>query len=565
LKTVLRVSTTRILLMLAITWTALVIFPGQSEPIKLAGLAFVATLLIWRGWALSWAASAVLSGTAVVAVVVGLLALEPNVAFLGSLARAQGVLAILAVTALAGAATSLDAQQRLGVYRLVALLGGLVAVYALLQFVGLDPVAWVGVADSRPAATLSNPTTLAGWLVLLLPISAALALTDAARRRWWLGLLVLQFLALLTTGSRSAVLALLGVGTVLGLLLDARHWHRGVVVLVCALGLGVLLAALRPASLHDRAELWQAAAHTLVHAPQIVDLHGQSDTLTGLRPWLGYGPDQQRPALAAARTQSSFGRPESQSWDADRAHQWLLDRALEMGLAGILAGLLLTGLVVRACLRSWRSTDIDIRLEAYALAIALGAWLLHLQASFALTGDRTLAWVWIGFALALGREAGGQLSATAAPQSAKQLWLSRLLRSVSAVVLLSGALAAIGLLPSALLAQWAPALTAEQRYVAGQNHYLRALSSAEPAAAAQAMTDSAQAFEQALALRRFDRDAAFGAASAWAEAAAAGASPSPLPRAQHWVDRLSAIAADDPRLPPIRSRIAEVASRTSSD
>ena len=535
------------------------VYPGQSEPIKLAGLAFVAAILALRaGWALSWASSAVLSGSFVVAAIMGLLALEPNVALLGSFARAQGVLAVLALTALAGAATSLDAQQRVGVYRVAGMLGGVVAVYALLQFVGLDPIAWVGVAESRPAATLSNPTTLAGWLVLLLPMTAALALTDAARRRWWLLLLVLQFLALLTTGSRSAVLALVGVATVLGLLLDARHWHRGVVVLVCALGLGVLLAALRPASLQDRAELWQAAAHTLVHAPKIVDLQGDQDNVAALRPYLGYGPDQQRPALAAARAESTFGRPESQAWDADRAHQWLLDRALEMGIAGILAGLLLTGFVVRAFVLSWRSSDIDIRLEAYALAIALGAWLLHLQASFALTGDRTLAWLWIGFALALGREAVGPLLPVGQTSSAKKLWLSRLLRGACAGVLLVGATAAIGLLPNSMLEKLAPALRGEQHFYAGQKHYLRAVAATDPAAAAQALSESAQAFERAVVLRRFDRDAAFGAASAWTEAAAAGATPSPLPRAQHWVDRLTAIAADDPRLPPIRARIAQL-------
>jgi len=559
LKLVLRVSTTRILLILAIAWTALVVYPGQSEPIKLAGLAFVAAILALRaGWALSWASSAVLSGSFVVAAIMGLLALEPNVALLGSFARAQGVLAVLALTALAGAATSLDAQQRVGVYRVAGMLGGVVAVYALLQFVGLDPIAPVGVAESRPAATLSNPTTLAGWLVLLLPMTAALALTDAARRRGWLLLLVLQFLALLTTGSRSAVLALVGVATVLGLLLDARHWHRGVVVLVCALGLGVLLAALRPASLQDRAELWQAAAHTLVHAPKIVDLQGDQDNVAALRPYLGYGPDQQRPALAAARAESTFGRPESQAWDADRAHQWLLDRALEMGIAGILAGLLLTGFVVRAFVLSWRSSDIDIRLEAYALAIALGAWLLHLQASFALTGDRTLAWLWIGFALALGREAVGPLLPVGQTSSAKKLWLSRLLRGACAGVLLVGATAAIGLLPNSMLEKLAPALRGEQHFYAGQKHYLRAVAATDPAAAAQALSESAQAFERAVVLRRFDRDAAFGAASAWTEAAAAGATPSPLPRAQHWVDRLTAIAADDPRLPPIRARIAQL-------
>ena len=61
-------------------------------------------------------------------------------------------------------------------------------------------------------------------------------------------------------------------------------------------------------------------------------------------------------------------------------------------------GMMLT--VAYALMRRWRAAAADERGETVALAIALGSWLLHLQTSFALTGDRTLAWIWIGFALA---------------------------------------------------------------------------------------------------------------------------------------------------------------------
>lgn len=544
----------RSLLTVALAWAALVVYPAASEPLKVAGVALVAALLALRTpLALRGLPRWAILTSALVAWLAAASALEPALAVIGSLARAQGLVAAIALGVLAWTASALDAPDRRAIYRHAAMLGGLLATYSLSQRLGWDPVSWANQVAGRPAATLSNATSLAGWLILLAPMTAALAMTADARRPFWLSLLGLQLVALLATGSRSALLALIAVSALTWLLRDPRLRRFAGPAVLAALGLGIVLATWRPASLQDRVYLWHGAARALTSTTTLVDLYGHPDPLPALRPWLGFGLDQQQAPLAAARA-GIAGRADASGWEADRAHQWLLDRALEAGLAGILSGLVLLLAVVRSLWRGARSADADARREAVCLAIALGAWLLHLQAGFALTGDRTLAWVWIGLALAMDER-----RTHAAPMDIRAPYAGLALRIGLAGCLLTGALAAAGRLPAAALQQLAPAWVAERQYVDGQQRYARALA-AEPELAARELVASAQAFEAALALRRFDRDAALAAASAWIEAAANGAGPSALHQAQGWLARLQAIGTDEQRLLLLRSRIAAVGS-----
>lgn len=543
-------SIDRYLLTVALAWAALAVFPGASEPFKVAGVALVAALLVLRT-AVDMARLPRIGvlGCSAAAVLAACCALEPAVALVGSLARAQGALIALALGVLAWAASGLRLYDRQALYRHAAILGGLLASYALLQRFGVDGISWTHQVPGRPAATLSNATSLAGWLVLLLPMSAALALTAGARRRFWWTLTGLQLAALLAAGSRSALLALLAVGAALWLLQEPRRRRYAAPALLAGLALLMALAFCRPASLQDRAQLWGTAVQALVVTAPLVDLHGQPDPIPGLRPWIGFGPDQQQAPMAAARS-PLVARAEAAGWEADRAHQGLLDRALEMGLIGVLSGLLLVLAVAGSLLRSWRTGDADQRREAICLALALGAWLLHLQAGFALTGDRSLAWVWIGLAL-------GGLPADAPSAGRPALRGGLVLRIGLALLLVIGGLAAGGLLPDAQLRRLAPALAAERDFVDGQQRYARALA-AEPQRAAVELVASARAFESAAGLRRFDRDAALAAASAWIEAAANGAGPAALQQSERWLQRLQAIGTDEQRLAPLRARIAAV-------
>ncbi len=544
--------TDRFLLLLALTWATFVVYPGASEPFKVAGVALVSALLVMRGRAqLAPLPRSALLCTALAALLAAACALEPAAAIVGSLARAQGLLIALALLVVAWAASGLQGSDRQWLYRLAAILGGVLAAYALLQRTGFDAIHWSHPVQGRPAATLSNATSLAGWLVLLLPMTFMVAQASASRRALWLALAVLQLAGLVVTGSRSALLALLAVSALIGLLRSGRLRRHALPALWLGLLLTTALAAWRPDSLQDRAYLWRTATRALTSSQPLIDLHGRADARSALRPLLGFGPDQQQPALAAAGSKIA-GRAGANGWEADRAHQWLLDRALEMGLIGVLGGVLLLWAVIQSLQRGVRAPAPADSREALFLAVALAAWGLHLQAGFALTGDRTLAWLWIGLALALGRR--GEHLAQAERPASRGL---AALRITLAGVLLTGALAASGLWPARPLQRLAPALAAEQQFVEGQRHYALALA-AEPGYAADEMLASAQSFERAVELRHFDRDAALAAASAWVEAAANGAGPVALQNAQRWLDRLQASGTDAQRLAPLRARLKAV-------
>lgn len=526
-------------LSLTLAWTALAVWPTGSEQVKLAGLLAGTAAMVWslRHLVLPRGTLLVLA-----ALVIGLagsscLALEPAV-WLGSHARAQGVLTALAGVLLALVAASLDAVSRARVIGCMALIGAALGAYALLQRAGLDPIAWQYAQADRAAATLGNANVLAGWLLLSLPLSADQAWRARRDQRWaWL-LVLLQAAGLVATGSRAALLALaLPLAVVLAL---RRSWRLGLGVLAGLLIAGVLALSVRPDSVRDRVDLWRAAGLALVDQRPLTDLHGSPDAYAPWRPWLGFGADLQAAPLQRALAEHPR-RDGASGWQADRAHQWWLDLALQSGVLGAVLALWLGGLVLRAL---WLARGQPV---SAALTLALAAWWLHQQLGFGLTADRMLAWVLVGWALQ--------------PSAAPRLdWrLPAWLRATAAATLLALASAALGTGPAAWLARVHPAWLAERHFAAGQQHYLQA-KTASAAQAAIYLGASAADFEQAASLRPFDRDAAIGAASAWVEAAAVLADPQALARARRWCEAAAQLDPSEPRLAPLDARIEAVAA-----
>lgn len=535
------------LLLLAVAWSALALSTAGPEPVKAAGVALIAALALIRDPPLlaRLARSPALLPGALALVLASAFALEPGAALIGSVARAQGVLVGSSTLLLAALAAGLAVDARQQVYRGVALLGAVIASYALLQRFGLDPVDWHGAPDGRPMATLGNANVLGGWLVLSLPLT--LMAWRSGGLAWLLSALV-QGLALLASGTRGAWLALLAVALLLPLL-DRRRWPALLLVLPLLGGLAVLLATLRPESLQDRAYLWRTALQAVREPPALADLEGAPDRWASLRRWTGYGPDQQQPALLAVRADVPGARGEAAGWSADRAHQAVLDGLLEKGVAGVLAALA-TVLAVAAALRR-ALADPRRRAEARGLALALAAWALHLQAGFALTGDRTLAWICIGCLLGLAYSPG-RAEAARGP-------VVRVAGGILAGGLLLLAAAATDLVPAAWREPLAPAQSAESAFVRGQALYV--LAQQRPGSAARdGFAAAAEAFEQAAALRRYDRDAALAAASARLEQAAAdpAAAGPALARARQWIDAAERIDPHDPRLATVRARAAGI-------
>jgi drug/metabolite transporter superfamily protein YnfA len=548
-----------LLLFSAIALASLLVTSTSSESCKVAAVAAVAAIAgCWLPALRLARRDACLLGVCALAVSLSTwLALEPRVAIIGSVARAQGGLLAISLLPLCLLASATDVNDRRMLVRAVAVLASFISLYTLLQYLGIDPWVWRGTTAGRPAATLSNATTLAGWLLLTLPPSVALLIVEPSRRWLWGILTTLQAGALLTTGTRSAVLALVLVGVATAMGLSLRASRLRMVLLLVPLGALLLfaLAVLRPQSLQDRALLWRGAAGALIEPPALHDLEGGGDPHASLRLLVGYGPDQQQPVLAQARTQTFAERPGTEGWDADRAHQWLLDRLLEAGLIGVLVELSLFLLVARTLLKRMRGADGDEHIEAMFLGIALGAWFVHLQVSFPLTGDRTLAWIWIGLALAVGRVSGGG----PAPLRTSDRRLRLVVTLLLVPALLLGSLTAGQMLAAPWQTRYAPALAAEQHFLAGQRLYAQALA-AEPDAAAATMKFAAGEFAAAAQLRTFDRDAALAAASAWVEAAADDHDRQSLAAATRWSEAALRVQGPDARWRLVQARIDAVAA-----
>ncbi len=537
-------------LILALMLGTLLVAAGQSEMAKLAAVATLAACLaLSLSHRLRPADRWILVGYLAAAVLACACALEPLSSVIGSLQRAQGGLAALAMVVLAASGSTLGAPARLRVYSAIALLGALMGAYALLQRFGLDPWRWSDGVPGRPAVTLSNAVVLGGYLALCLPVTAYLTQVIAVRpaRLGQLGMLlvalILQLGGLLASGTRSAMLALAMAGAFLGLLSvqRARRWLLPAVLLIAALVCS--LAALRPDSLSDRTQLWTMAWRALQSEQPLRDLAGGSDAMHNWRPVVGVGLDLQQVALRAARPASAQLRPEAADLQADRAHQWLLDRLLESGWLGVIASLALAMCVAWRLRQSIGSADPHLRREACALAVALGAWVIHLQMNFALTGDRTLAWILIGCVFALSQR---PLWPTLSRENGPWTWVFRF--SLAAALLL-GAMAASGIVRGLN-----PTLASERDFRAGQQHYMAALANPSGQGAIQ-FASAAQYFEAAAKQARYDTDAALAAASAWVEAAQSARDPRNLAAAQHWLDAVAAMDPKEPRLERIQQRV----------
>ncbi|MRR36864.1 O-antigen ligase domain-containing protein, partial [bacterium] len=223
-----------------------------------------------------------------------------------------------------------------------------VALLALLQVTGLDPIKWgSGVAPwmlSRGVSTLGNPDHLGGYLVLPLVLAPTLALTepDSAKRLLVWGSFGITAVAWFASMTRAA-----WFGGLMGLLLLALAASRGRLRLrpadLGALGVsGAALSALAVASAptvasrvaamfssegvvaSGRLEIWRAGLMSL------------SD-----RWLLGYGPDSFRYAFmehASASFSSTY---------ADDAHNYPLLIAVTLGIPALLVALSFIALVMR--------------------------------------------------------------------------------------------------------------------------------------------------------------------------------------------------------------------------
>src|SRR5579871_759509 len=205
----------KILLPLLILWVPLVFYSRAADGFTLAKevvaavvLAFFAVRILWEGrWvfrqALLQAAGVFVLWMILDSLGVGLLKME---AVKGSV-HLLLILGTLAAVVFASArAFSYEKALR------VALLGGtFVALYGIIQSLGVDRGNWTTQFDRRAFATLGNPDYLGGYMAALLPLSFVMLLRDFGKKSAWLWLntTILMGVALFATRVRGAEVAAL--------------------------------------------------------------------------------------------------------------------------------------------------------------------------------------------------------------------------------------------------------------------------------------------------------------------------------------------------------------------
>jgi O-antigen ligase/tetratricopeptide (TPR) repeat protein len=179
---------------------------------KLLWLRATASMLVLL-WALRWwrggvrpIPAGVLSAAGALAawwIVTTVFAVDRATALHGMYGRYNGLLnhLVLVSICLVLASTPMSQRDVEGVARWFAVALIPVALYAVAQEAGLDPIVW---PNARPGSTIGHPVPLAASLSLAVPFLLALAVRETHRpRRWmWLGVLVVFLYVIAATLSR---------------------------------------------------------------------------------------------------------------------------------------------------------------------------------------------------------------------------------------------------------------------------------------------------------------------------------------------------------------------------
>jgi O-antigen ligase len=149
----------------------------------------------------------------------------------GTSSRRLGALTLIAIVVVTTALAALAGQNREFTRRLltgIEISGGVAAIYAILQYLGLDPLlparlyTFNFVTDFvRPPSTFGHATYFANFLLPVILIASGSA-TRKFRRWFHCSILMVAGIALVLTGTRSAVLGLIAGGTVLAWS-EAKH------------------------------------------------------------------------------------------------------------------------------------------------------------------------------------------------------------------------------------------------------------------------------------------------------------------------------------------------------
>jgi len=216
----------------------------------------------------------------------------------------------------------------------------LVSVYALLERITPLGGLLTPIAGGRVSATLGNPNLLGGYLALTLIL--VLGQLWENKRLWliYAAILVLQFAALLLSGSRASLIAFL-IGAVIFAFyarwFNWRKWDKKLIL--TSLGIGVALIVFAAGFTNLGSRLMRSPWQDVSFKNR---LNGWAVTLRAVpkRPLVGWGLEQYEQAFTKVY-QPRFGQYVNEPTWFDRAHNVLISMLVQAGILGVLSYLAL--------------------------------------------------------------------------------------------------------------------------------------------------------------------------------------------------------------------------------
>jgi O-antigen ligase len=382
---------------LAVLWAALALSLG------LAAFGVLFTGFLPRGVAVHPFVDAAVAVFVVLEIAAFAFSTDREQSLFGERLQYQGLLTVLLYVSFFYVARVAIRDYRRLTLLVWAVLGGgaLVALYALVQRLGLDPV-WDGyLPGGRVFSSIGQSNALAAYLVLVIPLAAsALFVRRRPARAGALLVLAATTAALVLTRSRGGFLGLLAAVGVLAVgwrpLLRApatrpRRWvvalgAAGVVVAVVAVSAGALSRVSRDdSSLRFHLDAWHVAARIAVEHPV---LGTGPETYPDVFPRYSHDvlPPDRAAALDAFRVESP--------------HNVYLGIAAGSGIPALLAYLVAVAGALVVLARAVRGASRGVRVVLVAVVAAAAG---HVVTDAFMTAEVTSAWLfWVLLGAALG-------------------------------------------------------------------------------------------------------------------------------------------------------------------
>jgi O-antigen ligase len=336
---------------------------------------------------------------------------DPAHSVWGEIRQHQGLLASACYALAFVAAAEVRPAARQRILAISVLSGTIVAAYGMAQQLGIEPIWTTPLYKGRIYASIGQANFLAAYLLLLVPIGAALALVSGGRRRWlFVAATAAIVVATVLTFSRGAYLAtVIAVLTfALALLVRirlsravARSRVRAAVVAVVVVTLIILTQPRTVGRVADRiASINVTESSAVFH----LDLWRVGIQIALDHPFLGIGPEMYRQAFPRYRDRTFAPSRASflSRFSMESPHNVLIAIAAGAGIPALAAYVAFLALVARSGIRQLRAI---VSPNQVLLAGLLAAAAAHVVTDFFVTAEITASWVfWVWLGLIAGGE-----------------------------------------------------------------------------------------------------------------------------------------------------------------